>query len=639
MATTNFYKVKVLDEKIIPFLGYKEYGPRENVILSGSDLASLKQAGWTITDVTPLPETGKIKYDRRTIYFKTEGEQDKFINVPFYVNPVDARDVFGLLKFDLIKLSDKTVVSTHNVKDIKNEILSIPTSDLEIDEEYKLRLYFPEDADENYDIAISEGHKDLFERVHDEVFIQVKEYGKITGRLVQLQQDINVYKESVLPLEKIVGYKDFDSKEVTPISKENLLQLLSVEVSDTSFAKFERNKNRLFFYSKEGKIVVKVIERNIQDNIINFNVRILSEETAQKEIDKKLEYSVYNPKDGKFESINQTKSINVTPETVNIEAEGTQQLEVTTEPEGRKVSFELKDGSEFASLDNKGNITGISEGTATVTVKSDNVSKDVKVNVSRLKTKSLTVTPEEVNIDAESYQQLDVKIQPSTNTVNYSITEGSEYVSVDNNGLVTAKAVGTAKIKVSSDSISKTVNVNVTRVKTKSINVNPQTINIDAESTQKLTVTTDPKGNPVNYSITEGSEFASVNSSGLVTAKAVGTAKVKVVSDSVSKTVSVNVTRVKTKSLTVTPDSVDMKDNETQQLTVTTDPKGNPVSYSITEGSEFASVDNNGLVTAKAEGTSKVKVVSDSVSKDINVNISTSQVEESPESTDEGSLE
>ncbi|WPH64311.1 hypothetical protein [Staphylococcus phage vB_StaM_PB50] len=635
MATTNFYKVKVLDEKIIPFLGYKEYGPRENVILSGSDLASLKQAGWTITDVTPLPETGKIKYDRRTIYFKTEGEQNKFINVPFYVNPIDARDVFGLLKFDLIKLSDKTVVSTHNVKEIKNEILSIPTSDLEIGEEYKLRLYFPKDADENYDIAISEGYKDLFERVHDEVFIQVKEYGKITGRLVQLQQDINVYKESVLPLEKIVGYKDFDSKEVTPISKENLLQLLSVEVSDTSFAKFERNKNRLFFYSKEGKIVVKVIERNIQDNIINFNVRILSEETAQKEIDKKLEYSVYNPKDGKFESINQTKSITVTPETVNIEAEGTQKLEVTTEPEGRKVSFELKDGSEFASLDNNGNITGISEGTATVTVKSDNVSKDVKVNVSRLKTKSLTVTPEEINIDAESSQQLDVKLQPSTNVVNYSITEGSEFASVNSSGLITAKAVGTAKVKVSSDSISKTVNVNVTRVKTKNLTVTPQTVSIDAESTKQLTATTDPKGNPVSYSITEGSEFASVDNNGLVTAKDVGTAKVKVVSDSVSKTVSVNVTRVKTKNLTVTPNSVDMKDNETQQLTITTDPKGNPVSYSITEGSEFASVNNSGLVTAKAAGTAKVKVTSDSVSKDVSINISTSQVEETPEGTSE----
>ncbi|QQO92802.1 hypothetical protein CPT_Madawaska_150 [Staphylococcus phage Madawaska] len=633
MATTNYFKVKLLDEKLIPFLGLGERGPRENVILSSNDLASLKQAGWTVTDVQPLPETGKIKYDRRTVYFKSEGETGKFINVPFYINPVDARDVLGLLKFDLIKLSDKSVVKTYTAKDVKSEILSLPTSDLEVNEEYELKLYFPKDASEKYDIAISEGHKNLFERVKDSVFIKVKEYGKFTGRLVQLQQDINVLKESVLPLDKILGYKDFDTKEVTPVAKENLLQLLSVNISDESYARYQSDKNRLLFFSKTGEILVKVIERNIQDNIVNFNIRILDEETIQNEIDKKIEYSVYDPKDGKFESINQTKSITVTPETVNIEAEQTQKLEVTTEPEGRKVSFELKDGSEFASVDNNGNITGISEGTANVTVKSDDVSKNVEVNVSRLKTKSLTVTPEEVNIDVESTQQLDVKIQPSTNSVSYSITEGSEFASVDNKGLVTAKAVGTAKVKVSSDSVSKDVIINVSRVKTKSLTVTPEEVNIDAESTQQLTVNTDPKGNPVSYSITEGSDFASVNSSGLVTAKAVGTAKVKIVSDSVSKTVNVNVTRVKTKSLTVTPDSVDMKDNETQQLTVTTDPEGNPVSYSITEGTDFASVNNSGLVTAKAAGTAKVKVTSDSVSKDVSVTISTSQVEETPEET------
>ncbi|WRM43487.1 hypothetical protein [Staphylococcus phage LY01] len=630
MATTNYFKVKLLDEKLIPFLGLGERGPRENVILSSNDLASLKQAGWTVTDIQPLPETGKIKYDRRTVYFKSEGESNKFINVPFYINPVDARDVLGLLKFDLIKLSDKSVVNTYTAKDIKSEVLSLPTSDLEINEEYELKLYFPKDTAEKYDIAISEGHENIFERVKDSIFIKVKEYGKFTGRLVQLQQDINVFKESVLPLDKILGYKDFDSKEVTPVAKENLLQLLSVNISDESYAKYQSDKKRLLFFSKTGEILVKVHERSIQDNIVNFNIRILNEETVQNEIDKKIDYSIYNPKNGEFESINQTKSLTVTPETVNIEAEETQKLEVTTEPEGRKVSFELKDGSEFASLDDEGNITGISEGTANVTVKSDNISKNVEVNVSRLKTKSLTVNPEEVNIDAESTQQLDVKIQPSTNPVSYSITEGSEFASVNDSGLVTAQAEGTAKVKVSSDDISKTVIVNVTRVKTKNLTVTPEEVNIDAESTQQLNVTTDPEGNPVNYSIVEGSEYASVNSNGLVTAKEVGTAKVNVSSDSVNKEITINVTKVETKNLTVTPDSIDMKDNETQQLNVTTEPEGNPVSYSVTEGSEYASVNESGLVTANAVGTAKVRVTSDSVTKDINVNVTTSQVEETP---------
>lgn len=300
MATTNYFKVKLLDEKLIPFLGLGERGPRENVILSSNDLASLKQAGWTVTDVQPLPETGKIKYDRRTVYFKSEGETGKFINVPFYINPVDARDVLGLLKFDLIKLSDKSVVKTYTAKDIKSGILSLPTSDLEINEEYELKLYFPKDASENYDIAISEGHKNLFERVKDSIFIKVKEYGKFTGRLVQLQQDINVLKESALPLEKILGYKDFDTKEVTPVAKENLLQLLSVNISDDSYAKYQSDKNRLLFFSKTGEIVVKVIERNIQDNIVNFNIRVVSPEQVEKDAEKSISYPLYDVESGSF---------------------------------------------------------------------------------------------------------------------------------------------------------------------------------------------------------------------------------------------------------------------------------------------------------------------------------------------------
>jgi len=89
MATTNFYLVKVLDEKIIPFVKPRTYGPLDNLIVSRDDLASLRNAGWTIINARPLPETAKIKYDRRTTYFKVKDESDKFINIPFYINPID----------------------------------------------------------------------------------------------------------------------------------------------------------------------------------------------------------------------------------------------------------------------------------------------------------------------------------------------------------------------------------------------------------------------------------------------------------------------------------------------------------------------------------------------------------------------
>lgn len=315
MATTNFYQVDVVDEKIIPFLGYKEYGPRKNVIMSQNDLASLRNAGWTIVNIRPLPETGKIKYDRRSTYFKVEGEEGKFINIPFYINPIDAREIVGLLKFDLVKLSDNSVVKTYTAKDIKSEILSIPTSDLEIGGDYKVRLYFPKDSREKYDIINSLGHEDLFERVYDEIFIKVKEYGKFTGRLVQLQQDITVKKESVLPLDKILGFKDFDSGKIEAVSKENLVQLLKVNISNPAFAKYEKEKNRLFFFSNEGKFQVKVFENGIQDNIVNFNIRVVSDETVESDREHKITYPLYDTKKGEFvETTEKQSSVDPTPD-------------------------------------------------------------------------------------------------------------------------------------------------------------------------------------------------------------------------------------------------------------------------------------------------------------------------------------
>src|SRR5699024_12633204 len=108
---------------------------------------------------------------------------------------------------------------------------------------------------------------------------------------------------------------------------------------------------------------------------------------------------------------------------------------------------------------------------------------------------------------------------PKGNPVSYSITEGSEFASVDNNGLVTAKAEGTAKVNVTSDSVTKDIIVNVTRVKTKRINVTPETVNIDAESTQQQSAVTDPKGSNEYYSDIEEDTYSSEKISRLVSAK------------------------------------------------------------------------------------------------------------------------
>lgn len=303
MATTNFYLVKALDEKIIPFVKPRTYGPLDNLIVSRDDLASLRNAGWTIINVRPLPETAKIKYDRRTTYFKVKDESDKFINIPFYINPIDTREVVGLLKFELINITDKEVVDTFNPKDYGSDILNIPTSSLEIGKEYKVRLLFNEDAPEEYTIANLEGYRNFFEKVYDEVFIKVKEYGRFTGRLVQLEQNISVSTESVLPLDKILGYKDFDTKKINAVTEDKLINLLHVNVSNENFARYEADKNRLVFLSTEGKFNLRVFENGIGNNIVNFNIEVLKPETFEARKNRGYSFNHFDSKANSFEKV------------------------------------------------------------------------------------------------------------------------------------------------------------------------------------------------------------------------------------------------------------------------------------------------------------------------------------------------
>lgn len=303
MATTNFYLVKVLDEKIIPFVEPIKKGPLDNLVLSQNDLASLRNAGWDVINVRPLPETAKIKYDYRSIYNKVKGEEGKFINVPFYINPIDTRKVIDLLEFNLVNNSTEEVVKTYNPKELSSSILSIPTSILDINEEYRLELKFRKNASEGFTLADPVGYQSFFQRVFDKIYIKVVEYGKFTGRLVQLEQDITVYTESVLPLEKFLGYKDFDTEEINAVEEEKLTRLVHVNVSNPRLAKYEKDKNRLFFYGTEGKIQVKVFENGIQDNIVNFNINIVKPETLEKQKDRGYSFNLYNKDSNNFEKI------------------------------------------------------------------------------------------------------------------------------------------------------------------------------------------------------------------------------------------------------------------------------------------------------------------------------------------------
>ncbi|QHW36850.1 hypothetical protein GZH82_05655 [Staphylococcus ursi] len=75
------------------------------------------------------------------------------------------------------------------------------------------------------------------------------------------------------------------------------------------------------------------------------------------------------------------------------------------------------------------------------------------------------------------------------------------------------------------------------------------------------------------------------------------------------------------RSVTLSKESTTIKKGKTEQLVVTTAPVGKTVTYRVTEGSQFISVNNSGLVTAKAVGRGVVTATSGNQSDTISVEV------------------
>lgn len=227
--------------------------------------------------------------------------------------------------------------------------------------------------------------------------------------------------------------------------------------------------------------------------------------------------------------------------------------------------------------------------------------------------------------------QLVATTTPAANTVNWTITQGNTNATVDDNGLVTATANGTVTVRATIagteifDGITITISnqtVAVTAVTvTVSGNVAP-TITTQNGTLQLVATITpaDAINTAVTWSIISGSEVATVNANGLVTAVANGTVTVRATSvqdpskyDDIEITVNY-VIAVESIVITVEDDAAATitTENGTLQLIATAAPTtaSQDVTWSIVSGDILATIDQEGLVTAVANGTVTVRATS-----------------------------
>ena len=243
--------------------------------------------------------------------------------------------------------------------------------------------------------------------------------------------------------------------------------------------------------------------------------------------------------------------------------------------------------------------------------KSGNVTVEpgVKIGVT-----SVTLDKTDLTLDANGTAKLNETVKPDDAT-NKTVTWKSdkpEIVEVDSNGNVTAKAAGTATITATADGKSASCKVTVngqTTVPVASVELNQTTLELIAGKEATLTATVKPD-DATNKTVTWSSNnetVATVDNNGKVTAKAAGEAIItaKVGDKQATCNVKVTAADVAVESVTLNQSSLELIAGKEATLTATVKPD-NATNRTVaweSNATNVATVDNNGKVTAKAEGT------------------------------------
>ena len=246
-------------------------------------------------------------------------------------------------------------------------------------------------------------------------------------------------------------------------------------------------------------------------------------------------------------------------------------------------------------------------------------------------TKSLTailISPATPTVALGQSQQLtatgvssDGSQQDITSTVTWASAQPS-VASINESGLASGKHVGSAKLKVTSGSVTASVTLTVGAAALVSIAVTPDGASIPKGETQQLNaVGTFSDGS--RRTITDSATWsvfptgvASISATGLVKGQTVGSAKVIAELDSFHASDQLTVSSAVVVSIDVSPQSPSIPKGETRQFTAmanfsdgTQKAITNSATWSVAP-TGIATVSSTGLVTAQAEGSATVTAAS-----------------------------
>ncbi len=276
-------------------------------------------------------------------------------------------------------------------------------------------------------------------------------------------------------------------------------------------------------------------------------------------------------------------------------------------------------------------VTGVAEGTATITATSDGVVGSATVVVEAVPVTSVVVTPDTATVLLNSTLALtaeprDSAGNPLQRPVSWA-TNDAAIATVDGAGVVTGMADGIVTITATSDGVDGTAEITVF-APVASVVVTPEVDTVIKGTTRQLTAEPrDANDNPlVGRDVTWATSdpaLATVDATGLVTGIRRGTITITATSEGIDGTATVTVIRVPVASVDVTPDSGLISVGAELELTgIPRDSVGNSVSRALFWASSDEAVATvvkgpprtaSATVTGVAEGTATITATSDGV--------------------------
>src|SRR5213595_3700788 len=239
-------------------------------------------------------------------------------------------------------------------------------------------------------------------------------------------------------------------------------------------------------------------------------------------------------------------TVTVAPTSANLQTGQTVQLTATARDasgnvlSGRVITWS-SNSSSVASVNGSGLVTGAGAGSATITATSEGQSGTSSVTVTFVPVASVTVNPPSASVQVGQTGQLTATPRDANGnalpgrTVTWATTN-TTVATVNGQGLVTTKVVGSATITATSEGQTGTAAITVTAAPVATVTLSPAAAAVQPGQTVQLTASTkDANGNTLTgRTVTWASNnnpAATVSSSGLVTGVATGTALITATSE------------------------------------------------------------------------------------------------------------